>query len=532
MKKVPVIHPFLFALFPILALYTYNARVIPITFGEVVLPAGLALASSVIIYFLLRLLLKSPPKAGFLTSLILIWFFSYGHITANLRLWGLWILDVPFFLGTLSLILMAFIAVIRSKKSYAPLTSLLNIVAAALVIYNLVIGAQILARTTRINTDTPLETVSRPAHFPNIYYILLDGYGRADILSEIYGFDNSAFVKHLEQKGFYVASQSNANYCQTYLSLAAALNLGYLDDLAARMGPRSTDRGPLIQMIRESRVRHLLKSQGYSFITFASGYAGTEIRDADLYVHFKRSLSEFQNVLFNTTLLPIFAKWSLDFSLYDIHRNRILSTFRALSSFRYEKSPYFVFAHILAPHPPFVFGKNGETITPPYAYSIKDGSHLHGINEAEIQGYIRGYKDQLSFINQKVIETVDNLLATSPDPPVIILQSDHGPKAFTDWDRADATYMREPMAVFNAVFLPGEDYYDFYPGISPVNTFIALINHIMGTTKPFLEDKSSFSTWERPYDFIRYDPATYSMSVKSIQEIQKRVRLETRHIKR
>jgi hypothetical protein len=528
MKKPPIIHPFLFALFPILALYTYNAGVIPISFEELALPIALALAVSLVLYLVLRLLLKNAYKAGLLTSLFMIWFFSYGHITSNLRLHGIWIYDAPFFISSLVLVAAAFTAVIRSRSSYSGPTRFLNIISICLVIYNLAAAGRIYLKASHVDILRPIEALSKPTRLPNIFYIVLDGYARADILSEIYGFDNSPFIKGLEQRGFYVASQSHTAYCQTYLSLASTLNLTYLDKLAAKMGPNSADRGPLIEMIRDSRARHLLKTQGYSFIAFASGYDGTEIRDADLYVHFRRSLSEFQNVLFNTTPLPLFANWSLNVSLYDLHRNRILEIFRTLASFQYDKPPYFVFAHILAPHPPFVFGRDGEPITPSYDYSIKDGSHLHGTTEADIQSYIQSYRSQLSFINQKVIEAVDGILASSQTPPVIILESDHGSKALTDWESADDTYLKETMGVLNAIYLPGGDYRGFYPGISPLNTFILLFNRVLGTGIQPLDNKSYFSTWKNPYDFIPFDEATYKTTVTAIRDRQNRHRTEGR----
>ena len=66
---------------------------------------------------------------------------------------------------------------------------------------------------------------------PDIYYIILDGYARSDVMSKLFGFDNEPFLKRLEQKGFYVARRSTANYCQTPLSLSSSLNAVYLNDL-------------------------------------------------------------------------------------------------------------------------------------------------------------------------------------------------------------------------------------------------------------------------------------------------------------
>lgn len=486
-------------------------------------PACLSLAGTLVLFFSFKLLIKNGDKAGVLVSLFLFWFFSFGHVLGILNPWTAWILGETILYSTLIMIAICFLFVIRSRKYFAGLTRLLNVVSLALTAINLIFGVQILthrrALPPRGNIDIPASTGA----YPNIYFIVLDGYARTDVLSELYEFDNTPLINYLEHKGFYVASRSYSNYCQTYLSLAATLNLSYLNELADQLGHQSNNRRPLIQMIWHSRVMQLLKSRGYSLVSFQSGDTGTEIRDSDLYIQFQRSLSEFQNVLINTTPLPLLLKFVPDISSYTLHRSRIIGAFRRLSTFRFKKAPFFILAHIMAPHPPFVFGKGGEEIDPPGFYSTRDGSHLHGTDEASIQSYIRSYRDQLAAINEKTKTMIDGILATSP-APVIILQSDHGPKALTNWESPTATYNKEVMGILNAVYLPGKDYRDFYPDISPINSFIVLLNHVLGMNMNLLEDKSYFSTWNHPYNFIPLDKNSLNQTIQSIREIQKNLR--------
>ena len=65
----------------------------------------------------------------------------------------------------------------------------------------------------------------------------LDGYARADILAELYAFDNSDFLNFLQDQGFRIASESTSNYIQTHLSMSSALNMSYLDDIAVDQIP-------------------------------------------------------------------------------------------------------------------------------------------------------------------------------------------------------------------------------------------------------------------------------------------------------
>jgi hypothetical protein len=83
--------------------------------------------------------------------------------------------------------------------------------------------------------DRVPDTISSQEATPDIYYIILDGYGRADMLQALYGFDNSMFVNALEQRGFVVASESQSNYHRTLLSLSSSLNMQYLDRMSSVM---------------------------------------------------------------------------------------------------------------------------------------------------------------------------------------------------------------------------------------------------------------------------------------------------------
>ena len=58
---------------------------------------------------------------------------------------------------------------------------------------------------------------------PAIYYIILDGYARSEVMRELFDFGNTAFLERLERKSFFVARGSNANYCKTPLSRSSSL---------------------------------------------------------------------------------------------------------------------------------------------------------------------------------------------------------------------------------------------------------------------------------------------------------------------
>ena len=109
----------------------------------------------------------------------------------------------------------------------------------------------------------------------DIYYVILDGFGRSDTLEEFYDMDLSPFVTFLESKGFYVADEAQSNYAQTYPSLASTLNMSYLDDVAAVMRT-SRDRRPLDYLIQKNALMQAARKAGYRVVGISSDYLATE----------------------------------------------------------------------------------------------------------------------------------------------------------------------------------------------------------------------------------------------------------------
>ena len=84
MKKIPLlIYPFLFAVYPILALITHN--IVYIDPGSIVRSLAIAMLFTGLIWVLLKLIFKDWDKAGIVTVWILILFFSYGHVYIQIQ---------------------------------------------------------------------------------------------------------------------------------------------------------------------------------------------------------------------------------------------------------------------------------------------------------------------------------------------------------------------------------------------------------------------------------------------------------------
>jgi len=520
-KHYLVLHPFLLAVYPTLFLLAFNVD--EIAPQKALRSLVISLLSSIILVLALRLITRDWHRAGLLSSLFIILFFSYGHIYQLFK--GLTLVGVAlgrhrYLVSLWALFLGAGIWWIKYRlREPHRITNYLNIVAIialALPIYNILVFLARPAadfRTDRIqrSQDSQATHYITGDQLPDIYYIILDGYARADVLLEVFGYDNSEFLNFLTEKGFYIAQDSRSNYAQTRLSLASSLNIEYINHLTGPTedNPRGSELGKLI---KESQIRTFLRGLGYRMVSFSSGYAPTEIENADIYLSPAEStINEFEILLLSNSLGRVLMEKSPAFNLiargkydplmylpYTTHRARILYTFEHLADIPTIPGPKFVFVHILAPHPPFVFGQNGEEIESNPVYSLADGSYFQGTRDE----YISGYRNQLIYLNKLLEKAIGELITRSKTPPIIILQGDHGSGAFVDWGSVDRTCLKERMSILNAYLLPGGGKSYLYSSITPVNSFRVVFDAYFGTNLGLLEDKSYFSLWERPYDFI------------------------------
>jgi hypothetical protein len=147
--------------------------------------------------------------------------------------------------------------------------------------------------------------------------------------------------------------------------------------------------------------------------------------------------------------------------------------------------PKFVFIHLIPPHPPFIYGPDGMP-TDPALFMDENGTY-------SFENYISGYRNQAEYISSQLEKAVATLLAESPQPPVIIIQSDHAPWLQSGSDR---------FKILNAYYLPGHTDL-LYPSISPVNTFRLVLNTYLGADYPLLDDISYESPVPDVFNFSK-----------------------------
>jgi hypothetical protein len=498
-KYLKVYHPFLFSLYPILFLYSIN-------FGQVnlmmlSLPLLLSLGLAISIMVILCLIFKSPEKAGLITTVVLILFFFYGHI------YGLLHSHFPI-IGRHRYLMLCWVGIFVASIYYTATkhtitrmtTTFLNSSAIFLTLYQIVtIGineynsyrsADNVIFTDNLLTQEYIDNSKSTIH-RDIYYIILDGYASDKTLSSIYNYDNSVFYDYLEDKGFFIANNSNSNFPgATFLSLASSLNFEYHNYLVEEIGDDSIDRSILYQMVKNNRIINILQPLGYRSINFSSGWGPTDYNEyADINFFPESVANEFYSVLLKTTALRIYS----DIISSDLWRERILYTFNNLAKVNEIDGPKFIFAHINSPHPPFVFDQHGEPV-PQSKFSLNGSVWLQKDN----------YINQLTFISHKIELLINEILSKSDTPPIIILQSDHGPASemSLSLDPFSIDDIMERTGILNAYYLPEGGDKQLYDTISPVNSFRIIFNHYFGMNLDLLMDKSYYSTYEYPYKYI------------------------------
>ncbi len=336
-----------------------------------------------------------------------------------------------------------------------------------------------------IESALPLQGSGTVRPQRDVFYVVLDALGSADTLGNVYGVDLGPFVEFLKGKGFEVPGAARSNYGQTYLSLASTLNFGYLDAVAAAMGKDAVDRRALAYLIDHNALLTLARRSGYRVVGVGSDYlATTRIPAAEVCLCDRYGLDIVeQAVLYATPLsaLPL-SRWT-----YVAHQRKVLDAFDAIETLTSQSERLFVFAHVIAPHPPFVFMADGTPRESPLPFTFNDGDQFRQSDD----DYLKGYGEQTQFVTRRLISIVETLLNRPGPPPAIVLHGDHGP---------GRTNMTERLGIFAAYYFPDSDV-RLEDTVTPINLARALATTYLGVNLPPLADRSYFSEWNTPYDF-------------------------------
>lgn len=289
-----------------------------------------------------------------------------------------------------------------------------------------------------------------PRRAPDVYFFLLDGYGRADQLEATVGYDNSPFLDALQHRGFEVHERAAAAYPVTFLSLASTLGMDY----PAKPGDLS-DYTPFFAAAEgENRTVRTFHELGYRF-AFGSDYSSFECGDAvDLCIEPERDaveelIGEREHAILRATPL------SEILPAIGIHPSPLAGRLspeevvEAVAPGEPER-PVFAYGHILAPHPPYRYAEGCEPRD-----DVRDPSLIYW-GERDGSGGA-GYRQAIECVNRSLLAAVDAILARDRRA-IILVQGDHGPKfgihfhrPLSDWTAGE---LLQRLPILNAQRLP------------------------------------------------------------------------------
>jgi len=271
----------------------------------------------------------------------------------------------------------------------------------------------------------------------------------------------------------------------TVFATPSLLNMNYVNNVVPGYGDSFPPEKDLYMMIDQNEVMHNFKSMGYKIINFDSSWWGTRFIDiADENICENRTVDyRLLTQIKDTTALPAIKTLDNFFleSLYAKKREHILCELSELPKVRESfDGPLFVFAHLIAPHHPWVFDANGE----PVKEYIPDVGTNYSQN---FENRKMAYLDQMKFIDDQTQEIINKLLADTAHEKIIIIQSDHGSRL---WPQGITPEEEKIILLgnFNAFYLP-DDSGKIFSQHSNVNTFRILFNTYFNGNYEILEDK-------------------------------------------
>jgi hypothetical protein len=490
---MPALLPILLAVIPTLYHYSNNVeKLTPVSLYHMLVFNAIV---AVIVYVLCLVFTRFQPfRSAIAASIFLVFFNVYGLLYRYLL--RLDVIRIKHYTLLPLTILLAIYAMSFLTRWQTPvlkkLWSNLLLIVSVLVIFNLItIVPAEWKRSASVTTAQPQHVqaqVSANKSSPDIYYIIFDEFEGLQGMRDYWKYQGvDAFASFLKNRGFFVAESSHGSTTDTLHEMASRLN--YKEYPASPQ--EEEDYQAFFDAIADNRVMNYLKSRGYTTVVFDEtklGYTSAKSIPADyLYEYGSKAIPQGQvgmyglyfdefgeMVVDNTMLYAVSQKYKSNNALINDHTNMISFTIDNIAN-KDVPSPKFVHVHLLLPHAPFIYNENGE---------IVDSDHFTNWNY-----YIDNYKFSI-----KVAETmVDKILkeADPKNPPVIILQSDHGARNHLNRNESSMLLQNYPenlkTLILYALYLPGYDTSSLPQDINPIDTFPIVFNHLFDAGIPLVK---------------------------------------------
>lgn len=544
---VPVFHPFLLAIFPVLGLYAHNAAVTAP--GAMLRPMLVLGFGAMGLWLALALVLRSVHRASSVSAVLVLgllpgWHFMLSLLPYLLR-WGgqltgpvagvIYGAVALCGLGALGFVLrQRGRNALRGGVAYALCAVLLPLLAAKLfpaipipiagwfaALYLLALAGAVIfliclpqghkgvTRTmnwfsllivllyaaltayNRAQTEEivppPLEAktpAADPAQNPSIFVIMLHGYPSFEFLARELGYNALPFWEQMQEMGFERTPGAFANYTDPGFASATCLNMDYLGALAP------PDK-PLVEVLpglhRANRCGAFLRGLGYGEAVFATGVEATEPRPPGATVlEPKHVLREFEVVLFSNCIFGNVAQWRSQ------ARWGNPNFWRWAPQAAHVRFAFDNLGEAAGGEAPCFFVANLRVPDPPFLFDAagKPPEPLPRPSEERSARnlFIERYAGQLQFVNDSVVSACRAILEASSAPPVIwVISGDgYGPPA--------AIGVEPPAMLYDTscfVHFPGAE--APFPK-SPVNVLRYTLDELFDTGLGLIEEERLYQT--------------------------------------
>jgi len=500
----------------------YEAKII-----EIVLILLVMLSLTIILWYLFWLITKDKNKAAIMIFFTSMFFLSFQSIVNLLRVTSglfkslelvrFWKSDDGQIVALTIILIFLIIGVVliyKSRRSLSNFIVFFNVLTFIMLLFTVFEGFQVLSSWGVFNTggnddfsqywqyevlDGNSIEVDSKLLKPDVYYIIVDGFTRGDMLFELYGIDTNSFLHELSDRGFFIGTESYSNYPLTRTSLASSLNMMYLNEIVEASDIDKSSSYPAYHMIDNSLVEQTFNLLNYELVSFQSVIDYTDFSDWDIYYKNNYIPSNFVKTFLSSSALSPFINPILNIWHYE----EVQGTLENIPLVATKEGPTFAFAHIFCPHPPFIINGDGTLHDPNKLYELLDAEDF--LLSGSVEDYRRGYANQVIFLQNYLIRMIDRIIADSTDPFIIIIQGDHGSRMQLNQGSLEKTNINEGLSILNGYYFFDQDYENLYESISPVNTFRVIFSQYFGIEKNLLEDKHFYAKFDSLFDFIPVD---------------------------
>ncbi len=451
----------------------------------------------VVVFLTLLFFFKNALKAAAVTTILSAIYLFFKNIQQSFS--GIPVLDAlthyRFYVPFLAIVLCYLLYKISRALQLTRITLFLNTLFSIYLLLVLWDMAKLWRETARerknivqrfdIHKSTSTTSGTR-ASYPDIWYIVFDGYPSSTYIRDVLKSDNAELDTLLEKKGFFLAKHSRSNYNETAFSMAATFGMQYLTWLKDTTAALSSTYYKAASSVEISPVIQYVKAAGYDFYNlsifdftdhpsiqknyFINGESKSVILYNTLWESYKRDIRwNFYNPDSSTASsepqVGSFRKNGLSFN------DRILDSLNRLSVAD-SKKPRFIYGHVYIPHFPYIYNAAGI----PYKDSVYSPEIFHDKKR---------FSEYTAYGRKKLVSLVSQLLQNS-NQPVIIIQSDHG-AALALYDDSPKAYR---FSNYSSFYFPDKNYGDLYDSISNINTFRIVLNKYFGQQLPLLPDST------------------------------------------